>query len=159
MAILRKAVTATGIVAGLGLAFALGRSSNSEESKERRWRRFFGYTANPDEVIDSFVEYIRTESRNNLKSLQNRRRADPEAALAEAMVFGMLQQLRLRPTIGDEPGIGGADFLCTYGPIVFTDVGARELIVEQPRWSRLLSKEIADGETRYPMKLRVDLSA
>ncbi len=95
MAILRKVVTGTGIVAGLGLALALGRSSNSEESKERRWRRFFGYAANPDEVVDSFVEYIRTDARNNLKPFQNRRCADPEAALAEAMVFGMLQQLRL----------------------------------------------------------------
>jgi len=55
MAILRKVVTGTGIVAGLGLAFALGRSSNSEESKERRWRRFFWYAANPDEVVDSFA--------------------------------------------------------------------------------------------------------
>jgi hypothetical protein len=83
MTILRKAVTATGIVGGLGLAFAFGCSSNSEKSKERRWRRFSGYAANQDEVIDSFVEYIRNDSRNNLKSFQNRRRADSEAALTD----------------------------------------------------------------------------
>ncbi len=89
----------------------------------------FGCAALKSESI-RLVDYIRTDARNNLKSFQNRRRADPEAALAEAMVFGMLQQLQLKPTIEDEPGIGGADYLCTYWPIVFTDLGAWELIVE-----------------------------
>jgi hypothetical protein len=115
---------------GLGLAFALGCSWNSDERKQRAWRRFLGYAAKPDEVVESFVEYIRAESPTNLKSFQDRRRADPEAAMAEAIVFGMLQQLRLNPTIADEPGIGGGDFLCKYRPIIFGDNGSWPLIVE-----------------------------
>jgi hypothetical protein len=112
------------------LAFTLGCSRNSDERKQRAWRRFIGYAAKPDQVIESFVEYIRAESPTNLKSFQDRRRADPEAAMAEAIVFGLLRQLRLNPTIADDPGIGGGDFLCKYRPIVFSDNGAWPLIVE-----------------------------
>ena len=125
--------TVMGIAAatcGLGLAFALGCSWNSDERKQRAWRRFLGYAAKPDEVVESFVEYVRAESPTNLKSFQDRRRAAPEAAMAEAIVFGMLQQLRLNPTIADEPGIGGGDFLCKYRPIIFGDNGSWPLIVE-----------------------------
>lgn len=128
-----KLKTVLGIAAatgGLGLAFKLGHCWNSDQRKERAWRRFFGYAAKPDEVIDSFVKYIRAESPTNLKSFQDRRRADPEAAMAEAIVFGILQQLRLRPTIADEPGIGGGDFLCECRPIVSSDNGSWQLMVE-----------------------------
>jgi hypothetical protein len=125
--------TVMGIAAatcGLGLAFTLGCSWNSEERKQQAWRRFLGHASKPDEVVGSFVEYIRAESPKNLKSFQGRRRADPEAAMAEAIVFGMLQQLRLSPTIADEPGIGGGDFLCKYRPIIVSDNGSWQLIVE-----------------------------
>ena len=109
---------------------ALGRFWNSDERKEREWRQFFGYAAKPDDITDSLVECIRAESPTNLKPFQDRRRKDPEAAIAEAVVFGMLQQLRLNPIIADQPSIGGGDFLCTYRPIVFSDEGSWQLIVE-----------------------------
>jgi len=109
MGSLKKAIGIAAATCGLGLAFKLRCSWNSEERKQRAWRRFLGYAAKPDEVIESFVEYLRAESLTNLKSFQDRRRADPEAAMAEAIVFGMLQQLQLNPIIADEPGIGGGD--------------------------------------------------
>ena len=130
MGSVKKAIGIAAAACCLGLAFTLGCSWNSEERKERAWRRFFGHAANPDEVIQSFVEYIRAESPANLKSFQDRLRADPEAAMAEAIVFGILQQLQLNPIIADEPGIGGGDFLCKYRPLSFSDNGSWPLIVE-----------------------------
>jgi hypothetical protein len=140
MAFLRKAITAAGVVGGLGLAFALGRSSTSQESRARRWKRFFGHSATQDEVITSFVEYIRhSESSDSLKSFQDRPRAYPEGALAEATVFGILQQLLLKPTIADTPGVGGADFRCTHCPFKISDAGARDLLVEATTLERTTS--------------------
>lgn len=130
MGLLRKALGISAATCGFFLALKLGRSSNSAERKQRDWKRFFGYDAKPNEVVESFAEYIRAESPKNLKSFLDRTRADPEAAMAEAMVFGMLQQLQLKPTIADEPGIGGADFLCQYRPIWFSDSASWRLIVE-----------------------------
>ncbi len=130
MGMLKKAIGIAAATCGLGLAFKLGCSWNSEERKQRAWRRFLGYAVKPDEVIESFIEYIRAESPKNLKSFEDRRRAVPEAAMAEATVFGVLQQLQLNPMIADEPGIGGGDFLCKYRPISFSDNGSWPLIVE-----------------------------
>lgn len=130
VAILRKVLTAAGVSAVLGLAFELGRSSNSEKRKQREFERFLGYLAKPNDVIDSFIEFLRAGAPANLKSFQNRLRADPEAAMAEAIVFGVLQQLQLYPVIADEPGKGGGDFLCKYRPIRFTDSGSWSLVVE-----------------------------
>lgn len=130
MGMLKKTIGVAAAICGVGLAFKLGCSWKAEVRKQRAWRRFLGYATKPDEVIDSFVKYISKESPKNLKSFQDRRLADPEAAMAEAMVFGILQQLQLSPTIADEPGVGGGDFLCQYRPIRFTDSGAQPVMVE-----------------------------
>lgn len=130
MGTMKKTLWTAAAIGGLGLAYTIGRCWNAEERKQRAWRRFLGFAAKPDEVVDSFVQYISVESPKNLKSFQDRRRADPEAAMAEAVVFGMLQQLQLGPIIADAPGVGGGDFLCKYRPLKFIDSGAQEVIVE-----------------------------
>ena len=65
------------------------------------------------EVIDSYAEYLRAKNPESLPSFVQRRASDPEAALAEAVVFSMLQGFRVRPEINDKPGTGGADFICS----------------------------------------------
>jgi hypothetical protein len=65
------------------------------------------------EMIDTYAEYLRTKNPESLPSFVQRRASDPEAALAEAVVFSMLQGFRVRPEINDKPGTGGADFICS----------------------------------------------
>src|SRR5258708_895016 len=120
MGMLKKAIGIAAAISGLGLAFELCRSWNAEERKRRALDRFLGYAKTPNEVVDSFIEHIRVESPKNLKSFLDRRQADPEAAMAETFVFGVLQQLQLNPTIADEVGIGGGDFLCRHYPLIFS---------------------------------------
>ncbi len=99
---LQKAIGTAGIAVGLGLTFAIGRASTSEESRDRYLRRSFRNAASPYELVGSFVEYIVAEAPKNLKTFQNRHRESPESALADVIVFGVLQQLRLRPLIADQ---------------------------------------------------------
>jgi hypothetical protein len=65
------------------------------------------------EVIDSYAEYLRVKNPDSRPSFVLRRASDPEAALAEAVVFSILQGFRVRPEINDKPGTGGADFICS----------------------------------------------
>jgi hypothetical protein len=97
--------------------------------KERRWRTFLGIDATTEELQDSYVEYLRREVPNNVKSFLNLKRESPEASLAETVVFGILRQLRLNPVVSDVYA-GGADFECTYRPIWFADTGSQPLVVE-----------------------------
>jgi hypothetical protein len=110
----QKIFGVTTIGLAVGAAFVLGRSRRRGEANERDLRRFFGEASSTDELVDSFVVYLKREAPSNLKAFESLRRENPESARAEAVVFGLLQQLRLRPVIADVVGVGGADFLCTH---------------------------------------------
>src|SRR5579872_3223376 len=124
-----KLWAALGFAGGIAGAYLLGRSSGSQKYINERWRKFMGIDATTEELVDSYVEHIRIEAPNNLRSFEDLRRDNPEGALAEAAVFGVLDQLRLHPVISDVFA-GGADFLCEYRPIWFSPNGATPLAVE-----------------------------
>lgn len=127
---LKKAIGFVAATCGLGLAFKLACLWNTEARKQRTRRHPVGNAVRLDEVIESFAEYIRAESPNHFKSFRDRLNADREAAMAEAVVFGILQQLQLNPRIADKPGIGGCDFLCEYQPNRINRDGSFQIIVE-----------------------------
>lgn len=120
---------AAGVGAGVALGYLLGSSSKKPGYDADAWSKFFGFATTTEELVDSFVKHIEGEAPNNLKSFQNLRQESLESALAEAVVFGILQQLQLRPTISDVFA-GGADFMCTYRPIWFSESGSWPLAVE-----------------------------
>jgi len=64
-------------------------------------------------VIDSYVEYLRANHPANFTRFVRTRSSDGEAAMAEAIVFQMLEALDLSPGINDKVSTGGADFICT----------------------------------------------
>lgn len=150
-----KVAIASGVAAGLTAAYMLGRSSRSEKAEARRWRRFFGDALNTNQLVDSFVAYIRKEAPSNLKPFENLRKSNPESALGEAVVFGILQQLGLNPAIADAPGVGGADFLCTYKPGVLSNLAVPfvveattldpDAVSRKSSWPNSVPDEISGG--------------
>jgi hypothetical protein len=78
----------------------------------------FGST-NVDGVIQSYAEYLHEAYPQNLDRFEQSRASDPDAALAEAVVFRMLQTMSVRPEIHDQPQKGGPDFICycNRGPL------------------------------------------
>jgi hypothetical protein len=83
----------------------------------RRWRtwydslRMFQY-ASLDEVLDSYVEYLKVKHPQHRAPFNQRRSLDREGALAEAVIFSMLQGFGVRPEVNEAVGTGGADFIC-----------------------------------------------
>jgi hypothetical protein len=71
----------------------------------------FGAT-NIEGVIQSYAEYLHEAHQPTFDRFEILRASDREAALAEAIVFRMLQTLQVRPEVHDQPQIGGADFIC-----------------------------------------------
>ena len=92
--------SAIGLLVGAG--YGLGQ--RREKATERRLRQLFGEAANTNDLVDSFVTYIRDDARTNLKGFKDLRRADPESALAEAIGFGVLHRSpRSSECIGPSP--------------------------------------------------------
>jgi len=82
-----------------------------------------------DGMVDSYAEYLsRTypPQSNRFKAL---RVASREAAVAEAVVFGLLRSLHLSPEIYDDIETGGPDFKCAGSTLSF---GLRRLIKPSP---------------------------
>ena len=78
----------------------------------------FGST-NIDGMIDSYAEYLSRKHPLNLKRFKSLRVAGYEAALAEAVVFGLLQSLHLSPEIHEDIQTGGPDFVCAGSTLSF----------------------------------------
>ncbi len=67
-----------------------------------------------DDVVDSYAELLRRDFPETGRPSDATRQTSPESALAEAIVFQLLQQINLSPSLNDQVGgAGGADFLCT----------------------------------------------
>jgi hypothetical protein len=65
-----------------------------------------------DETLDSYSSYVRKADARTANRFERNRKSDPEAAIAEAITFRMLQTIGAHPTIYDRVGRGGPDFLC-----------------------------------------------
>jgi hypothetical protein len=78
----------------------------------------FGRT-NIEGMLDSYADYLRSGHPENAKRFETTRSSDREAAIAEAVVFGMLQGFNVDPQINDAVNTGGADFICcaSRGPL------------------------------------------
>ena len=72
-----------------------------------------------DGVIQSYAEYLGESHPQNFGRFEGLCVSDREAALAEAIVFRMLQTIQVRPEIHDQPQTGGPDFVCSCwrGPL------------------------------------------
>ena len=87
-------------------------------------------STNIDGMIDSYAEYLSRKHPLNLKRFESLRVVKPEAAMAEAVVFGLLQSLHLSPEIHDDIQTGGPDFLCAGSTVSF---GLRRFIKPSPK--------------------------
>ncbi len=119
-----------------------------------------------DDVLDSFEEYLRRAAAGNLKSFQDMRKANRESAVAEAIVFQILQALHLDPQVSNVFG-GGADFQCTYQPNAFNSRSKYRFVVEattlEPTaverntgWRNEPDEEISGGFFKPPTKQIAD---
>jgi len=68
----------------------------------------------PDYVVESYADYLRALGQKVWQAFQRRRIDAPESALAEAMVFRVLQYSKVDPVVADAPGEGGPDFICLH---------------------------------------------
>lgn len=68
-----------------------------------------------DGVLDSFQEYLRIAHPANAVRFERLRAAARESALAEAVVFQLLEQIGVKPQINDSVASGGPDFICSGG--------------------------------------------
>jgi len=77
-------------------------------------------TTDVDGMLNSYSEYLLHGHSKNAKRFDETRTSDREAAMAEAVVFGLLQGFNVDPHINDEVKTGGADFICcaSRGPLV-----------------------------------------
>jgi hypothetical protein len=82
-----------------------------------------------DGMMDSYAEYLRPRHRANSHRFELPGASSREAAVAEAIVFGLLQSLHLRPEIHDDVEKGGPDFICAGSTLSF---GLRRVIKPSP---------------------------
>ncbi len=82
-----------------------------------------------DGMVNSYAEYLRLKHPANFNRFELLRASNPEAAVAEAIVFGLLQSLHLSPGIHDEIETGGPDFICAGSTLSF---GLRKIIKPSP---------------------------
>jgi hypothetical protein len=119
-ALIRNCAIGVGAVALIGWAFRAGKKKPA---------CYMGTTV--EDMLDSYQEYIRLARPDNLNRFRRTRERDREAAVAEAIVYGMLQHLNADPRINDDTSRGGADFLCcaSRGPLLGR-VPADQFVVE-----------------------------
>lgn len=75
------------------------------------------------DVVKSYEKWLELKAPEHRSAFGNRRRVDPEAADAEAIVFSILHAKRLNPKPAEIIGTGGVDFHCR-------PVGRPEFVVE-----------------------------
>ena len=61
-------------------------------------------------VIESYADYLAARNKPLWRRFQKTRRDAPESAIAEAAVFGVLQQCGAEPEVADMVNKGGPDF-------------------------------------------------
>jgi hypothetical protein len=84
-----------------------------------------------DGVAQSYSNYLNIKHPSNYERFEALRSSDKEAAVAEAIVFAMLQTLRVRPSLNDQVKAGGADFICyCHRGIIFNPKPEDRFIVE-----------------------------
>lgn len=71
--------------------------------------------ASAEYVVESYADHLRTHGLAFWKRFQTIRLNAPESALAEAMVFRVLQYCKVEPVVVDTPNVGGPDFSCLTG--------------------------------------------
>ena len=81
-------------------------SSPSEPDQDTAWRLGDSVA----DVVASFRDFLLVRYPTHLRHFDLRLQADPEAAQAEAVIFSLLRQLRLKPEIAEVVGQGGVDF-------------------------------------------------
>jgi hypothetical protein len=80
-------------------------------------------------MVDSYAEYLSRKYPPHSNRFKSLRAASREAAVAEAVVFGVLQSLHLSPEIYDDIETGGPDFVCAGSTLGF---GLRRVIKPSP---------------------------
>lgn len=70
-------------------------------------------------MLQSYWDYLHKLYPANAKRFCQLSVSDREAAITEAVVFGILQGFNVNPTIHDQPDSGGPDFICCayHGPL------------------------------------------
>jgi hypothetical protein len=71
--------------------------------------------ASVEYVVESYSDYLQGLGKKLWRRFQTARINAPESALAEAMVFRVLQASKVGPGVVDAPGVGGPDFSCLRG--------------------------------------------
>ena len=90
------------------------------KDRERRGESTVSFgTTDIEGMLNSYSEYLRHGHPQNSKRFEETRASDREAAVAEAVVFGILQRFNVDPQINDDVKTGGADFICcpSRGPL------------------------------------------
>lgn len=65
-----------------------------------------------DAVVESYQVYLEMCAQSHLKAFVARRQNSLDSAVAEAAVFAWLRARRLNPSVYEDPGRGGPDFVC-----------------------------------------------
>lgn len=82
-------------------------------------------------VVESYADYLRGLGQKFWKRFQTARINAPESAIAEAVVFRVLQACKVDPVVVDAPGVGGPDFSCLGGKPPEFVVEATSLLPER----------------------------
>ena len=82
-------------------------------------------------VVESYADYLLAHGKRLFGRFQRMRVTAPESALAEAMVFRVLQSCKVNPLVADTPGLGGPDFRCLDGTPQTFMVEATSLLPER----------------------------
>lgn len=117
------------------VAITLGAVGWMLKRPKRNNSRYRGTTV--EDMLDSYQEYLQQSLPAILNRFKKTRQLDRESAVAEAIVFGMLQGLGVDPQINDDSPMGGADFLCcaSRGPLV-NRTPSNQFMVEATSLSR-----------------------
>ena len=97
--------------------------------------------ASVEYVVESYADYLQGLGQKFWKRFQTARINAPESALAEAMVFRVLQACKVDPVVVDVPGVGGPDFSCLREK-------PQEFAVEATSLPERVSGEIEHPESR-----------
>src|SRR5262249_27113297 len=87
--------------------------------------------ASVEYVVESYSDYLRGRGQPFWKHYQATRISAPESALAEAMVFRVLQACKVDPFVVDTPNVGGPGFSCFRGSRQEFMVEATSLLPER----------------------------
>jgi hypothetical protein len=78
-----------------------------------------GYFTDTDSVIESYSAWLGLKHPEARERFENLRASNSEGAMAEAVVFRLLQTLQAHPELHESASTGGADFMCSHGRSVF----------------------------------------